>query len=1022
MSAQDCINAIRAGAGGKLSDDEILEIAEQIEQQRRRLQAEGKLDDLDRQLLAFAREQGERARLAAALERRHAALNVVIRDRLEAQIAGHVGSGLSYRNALLAVLEGTPRGIAAGRVSVSAARLAFEQKFVGGMIAELERSQPAAVHLLGDSAFQDDVVREMFEQREGGRPGISGNDTARQVAEIFARNAEISRRDLNRLGASIGKVDGWAGPQAHDPHKLIRVTEDEWIRAILPRLDLDRTFARDGARLAAIGGQQADAKAARDSAIADARDADRAADLLRRRVEKIDRRLQAARQDLGLVGARLEERQGEYGANLERFGGNREAAATERARENSVAITRLRNKAERGHAAVGRVEGRLEQLRQQRERLEAMRQEAEARAETARGRAAEQEDLLRELELGREDLNASIDDPVEFLRQAYKTIVTGRDNTVTARQKGERVGPANLANNLAQHRVLHFKSADDWLAYQREFGHGHIMSAMVAHQTRAARVAAQLQILGPNPEAMLGSLVDSLTQRIRNDPRLSEAARNAEGDELKKALKPNQAISAALSEVRGLTLGPANFTAAQIGAGIRAVQSMSKLGGAVISSATDVVTSVANLHFQGQPLGRAWTAQLEELVRGRGAGEQKQIASLLGEGYDGMIGHIISPYAAGDGVPGAMSKAMERFFRWSGLTWWTDARRAGAARMLSAWVGQQVEIPHARLAPRFQHALKLHGINAAEWDVLRQAQFRANRGSRYVTPDRIAELPDEAFDPLIPADDLQAARTRFAEEPDRLEAWLGRRRDRARFELEMSLRRYFADEISFAVIEADEMTRRQILFNTASQSGTLIGETLRFVMQFKTFPLAFTNRVVRRAIGGADGRTAGERLLNNAGHIGHLVAGLAIAGYLSMTAKDMLRGWWPPRDPADPKTIYAALMQGGALGIYGDFIFGEANRMGGGVLETVAGPTLGAASQLIETWQRARGGDFRAGETLNIALQNTPFLNLWYVRPALDQLVLHSLYETVNPGYLRRQERKRLKEYGQARFIEAGGQ
>ena len=59
----------------------------------------------------------------------------------------------------------------------------------------------------------------------------------------------------------------------------------------------------------------------------------------------------------------------------------------------------------------------------------------------------------------------------------------------------------------------------------------------------------------------------------------------------------------------------------------------------------------------------------------------------------------------------------------------------------------------------------------------------------------------------------------------------------------------------------------------------------------------------------------------------------------------------------------------------------------------------------------------KAGEYLNIALQNTPLINLWYARPALDWLILNALREELSPGYLRRQERQRRKEYGQEYFL-----
>ena len=59
-------------------------------------------------------------------------------------------------------------------------------------------------------------------------------------------------------------------------------------------------------------------------------------------------------------------------------------------------------------------------------------------------------------------------------------------------------------------------------------------------------------------------------------------------------------------------------------------------------------------------------------------------------------------------------------------------------------------------------------------------------------------------------------------------------------------------------------------------------------------------------------------------------------GYVAMTAKDLLRGK-EPRDPNEIKTIMAAFLQGGGLGIYGDVLFKE-QRDAGSVAAGFIGP------------------------------------------------------------------------------------
>lgn len=90
-----------------------------------------------------------------------------------------------------------------------------------------------------------------------------------------------------------------------------------------------------------------------------------------------------------------------------------------------------------------------------------------------------------------------------------------------------------------------------------------------------------------------------------------------------------------------------------------------------------------------------------------------------------------------------------------------------------------------------------------------------------------------------------------------------------------------------------------------------------------------------------------------------------------------------------------------------------------GALETFSGPAVGTLSDLINLPLKARDAALEgespqtAGDLLNLILQNTPFINLAYTRPALDVLFIQSLKNWASPGYINRQQRNRFKEYGQ---------
>jgi hypothetical protein len=826
----DCFNAANAASGEQLSREDIEAAFQRMAEYKASLQASGDITNMGDKLKSFAEREAERTKIAAAMQRRHAALNILVRDRLDKTLQGFLAAGLTPKRALLAVLEGTSKGVENGRNSVGALNLAYEARYIGDMFAEIQAHSEHLLHALRDPRLDADIAREMAELRDGGKPGITGNKDAQYVAKVFSTYAELSRTDLNKLGASIGKLDGWSGAQTHDDIKLLAAGKEAWIASVLPKLDIAKTFP-----------------------------------------------------DIG---------------------------------------------------------------------------------------------SLKEAE--------------DALSGIYDTIVTGLPNKPTPREIGQRVSPANLAKSLGKSRVLHFKDAEAALAYRDQFGYGNTVSGIIAHLRSASRMAANMEALGPNPEVMYGAVVEGLKRAIKEDPKLSSAEKIKQ---MKGLTIDGGALRHALDISTGLISRPVDVNGAKIGSDIRAVQSMAKLGSAIWSSMSDTVTAGLASQFRGSGFMRGFVAQIDGIMHGRPKNEQAEISYLLGEGFDGLIGHIVSPAAAVDGPVGKLSKMQETFFRWNGLTWWTDIMRASAGRIISSEMGMRAKTAFADLPANYKHVLGLHGITEPKWEAIRKAQFREINGNAYVTPEKMRDLPDEAV------------------------AGLGTSADEARHDLEMSLRRFFADETSYGVIETDARSRRTTTLGT--RPGTIAGEGLRFIMQFKGFPIAFAQRTMGRA---AFGFRQGAGL-EQAAHIGTMLAGLTMAGYAAMTMKDFTRGYWPPRDPTDPKTWGAAFVQGGAAGIYGDYLFSRVNRFGGGPLDAALGPTIGAGSGLVDLILKARDASVSSDEQvkladwLNYATQNTPFVNLYYVRPALDFLFLNSLHEVATPGYIRKTESKRQSQYGQKMMI-----
>ena len=631
------------------------------------------------------------------------------------------------------------------------------------------------------------------------------------------------------------------------------------------------------------------------------------------------------------------------------------------------------------------------------------------------GREQWMRDIRAELDLAKTYPNMNEAQITRLLSETYDHIVLGTRAATSQPDPLARVGPANLANRLGAARELHFKDAAAWDRYRKQYGGGGIHGAMLDHRSRAARDAALLESLGPNPEAMLGRLRQELASRAMADERLKPEARDRARRTL---LAPGGPVQDAYAEASGLTSQPVNTRWADIMAGIRNQQRAAKLAGAALSQIVDPAVRAAKLTSRGAPvletylrsIGMWWADLLHTRQVPR---ELREALASLAIGADGMRNAAWADLMAEDRRPGVLAKITDLVMKVQGMTFLARKLREGTAYMQAEYLGRQSAKRWDQLDPLYARGLATYGITPELWEAVRPLA-RTIDGKRWLTPDMVRWLPDDAL--------LQLAAPRLAQLDQQLAARRGKVDRQAAIarvledtqrDAEMAFRRFFAEEMLGSTLEPDAQMRRFMVRGT--QPGTGTGEALRLIGLFKSFPIAYAQRVLASAVLGFRPGERGQQ----AAHIAGLLALSTLLGYAAMTAKDLVRGY-SPRDPSNYKTWLAALAQGGGIGIYGDFIFGQGSRFGNTALETVAGPALSGAANIIGIWQRAKDGDAKAGDALGVLLRETPFINLWWARPVLDAAFLNSLREWASPGTLQRQARQREQDYGQERWAPQG--
>lgn len=550
-------------------------------------------------------------------------------------------------------------------------------------------------------------------------------------------------------------------------------------------------------------------------------------------------------------------------------------------------------------------------------------------------------------------------------------------------------GRGALANQRAEHRFLVFKDAESWMRYQQDFGGGSDpFATMMGHINMMSRDIAAMEILGPNPS----STVEWLKQAVMKEGNLKAAGKpsrfGGSGDPLRRVTKYTSLIDNLWASIRGTLSTPVNGLWASIAAGTRDWITASVLGSAVLSSGSDFATSAVTRRFAGisgsvaADYMRAWLPSTQ----------REAVASGLILDNALHVFHQQARYVGTFGGPEWVRWVGDRVLTLSGLTPHTQAARHAFGLAFMHELAKQSNRGFDALEPLFRTKLAQYGFNDIAWDVMRQVP-RHQLGSGV---------------PILRPADIAASNERLAE----------------RY-LEM-----IQSETEYAVPSGTHRSR--LALTAQNRPGTIPGELLRSFAQFKAFGATFAMLHGRRIV---DMLASKESRKLGFAYAGALLVSTTIMGALSAQLKSLAAG----RDPApmtEPKFWAAAALQGGGIGIYGDLLFSDVNRYGGGLEGMIAGPlaervndfrnlTIGNVVTLGgDTLQELRGehpdwGKARATmgkQAIRFASGNIPGSNIWYLHMFAQRMVLDQLNYLADPEANRafkQQQRNWQKNFGQ---------
>ncbi|EKE24374.1 MAG: hypothetical protein ACD_6C00137G0004 [uncultured bacterium] len=577
----------------------------------------------------------------------------------------------------------------------------------------------------------------------------------------------------------------------------------------------------------------------------------------------------------------------------------------------------------------------------------------------------------------------------ELLEYSFDTLSSnGANKTEIGRQSFG--GNSKVTSRHSESRVLHFKDAESWMEYQSEFGGMPFVDLVEAHINGLSKDIAMVENLGSSPKNSMRILMDAAEQK--------DWQKGIDANDTGKSRKRAQTM---FDEFSGQNT-PQSEVLANLGLAYRSMNVASMLGGTTISSVTDqaMIAKTASIH------GIAYHKTFGELISQLNPAnkEDRQLAHSLGLATEEMLGSIAR--WSDDGLTSVHGKSQKlarvssgiasQVMRVSGLNALTAASKVGFTKMLMHKYGTLTRSKAwADLDAMDRELMEKTGLNERAWEVMRLADPVVDRkGNQLMSARSIYEIPDS---------DL----TRFGDP------------QKVRDEVATQFQAHLLDEQGMAVVEAG--LRERTWMSAGQRKGTGMGELVKSMLQFKSFPAAFLMRHGSRAM-------AQDGVKGKAAYGVSLFAMTTLLGALAVQLKELANGndpstTWDSDDPQKTMNFWTrSAVQGGGLSILGDILVAGTDTSGrstsdfmvgplGSDVKAVLGLTVGNLTQYYDDKDTNA-----SNEAFRLLKNKIPAQNLWYTKAATNRMIFDEMQDMIAPGYREKLLRKAERDHDRTRF------
>lgn len=317
---------------------------------------------------------------------------------------------------------------------------------------------------------------------------------------------------------------------------------------------------------------------------------------------------------------------------------------------------------------------------------------------------------------------------IDTVQKVAEDIIRGRD----LRPEGRSI--SSLGSRFNRRRVLHFKSADDYLDLHKKYGEGTLFRNTVDQLQNMAKDLAILQEFGPYAESTFKAAEKARKTRIADDSfkvtGKEQFARatvpknmwaNLTGDVFRLE-NPDSSISRAVADIGSavgsgtsvpIHLGFAPITATIDLANVRQASKLFGLSFGKVLKASSARLVGLDKTPNGKSIGRAATGMIDDINAG---------LHLSGRFED------MTPYGKFSRMTAGLSDFVVRGI---GLHKWTVSAKQGFGKMLNAEVAGYKGKSFKELPEAFRELFKVMEIGPKEWDMI-QSSIKTTDGFTYV--------------------------------------------------------------------------------------------------------------------------------------------------------------------------------------------------------------------------------------------------------------------------------------------------